>query len=414
MSNRQIPIDDYLIAIDFMQRGHSNRAIAEAGVLGKNKIKVLRETAEQQGWSNPCSPFPSPEALNRAMGISIVPRGLSQSLPGEFARVECERGPSITNPQTGDTKHTWIFLMQLVWSGMCYAECIGDQDTFTWLACHTRAFRYFGGIPRKIEFVKSRNRILNSCFDDPAVERTYREFARDFGFQFERVTNLQARSLTSGLSAMKKQIDQAVYASCIREATGIVQYIACQMNNNWNPISADFRFKHSEQVALSPIPNPQPDIAIWSQGKVHGDGHVQFEGGLYSVPPDFIGKTVWLRVTHYLLQIFNHRWLICTHVRLYGESYRSTLKSHEVLNDLVFESDAVKRCLRQSEGIGPNCKYVVERIFSINGLRSLRGVQGLLGLVKKIGPEALESACLAALSRNEISVRKIKTLLACS
>ena len=46
------------------------------------------------------------------------------------------------------------------------------------------------------------------------------------------------------------------------------------------------------------------------------DGHVEVAKAYYSVPPEYLGRTVWARWDARLVRVFNHRWeQIAVHVR---------------------------------------------------------------------------------------------------
>ena len=70
--------------------------------------------------------------------------------PGEKAQVDFGSGPKLPDPVTGELRSTWVFIMTLCWSRHQYAEIVWDQKVATWLGCHQRAFRFFGGVPTQV------------------------------------------------------------------------------------------------------------------------------------------------------------------------------------------------------------------------------------------------------------------------
>ena len=50
MANRRYEMYEYRQVIVRMRLGESDRAIARAGLMGRNKIKSVRELASKQGW----------------------------------------------------------------------------------------------------------------------------------------------------------------------------------------------------------------------------------------------------------------------------------------------------------------------------------------------------------------------------
>jgi len=50
MANRRYEMYEYRQVIVRMRLGESDRAIARAGLMGRNKIKNVRELASRRGW----------------------------------------------------------------------------------------------------------------------------------------------------------------------------------------------------------------------------------------------------------------------------------------------------------------------------------------------------------------------------
>ncbi len=78
--------------------------------------------------------------------------------------------------------------MVLSHSRLMYAEVVFSQDVETWLALHRRAFKAFGGLPRVIVPDNLKAAVIKAAFsasDMGEVNRTYRTFARQFGFQID-------------------------------------------------------------------------------------------------------------------------------------------------------------------------------------------------------------------------------------
>ena len=84
------------------------------------------------------------------------------------------------------------------------------------------------------------------------------------------------------------------------------------------------RFQN-EKSLLKPLPVQAYQISEWKTAKVHADCHIQFELRFYSVPFQYVGRTVRLRITDRLLEVFDEeRAAIATHVRLSGKDRVST------------------------------------------------------------------------------------------
>lgn len=231
----------YRHIITRMRLGDSDRQIAKAKLMGRNKAAELRKTSEAQGWLTPKSNLPNDEELAKALsrtpslptqsssvdpfaqevkgwfqqGVSnvVVLRALQEKHgfagsysavrrfvrnlkeneppkvtvmldhdPGDTGQVDFGSGPTIIDVMTGEIFKTWFFVMTLAWSRYQYVEMVTDQKVLTWLGCHRRAFEFFGGVPGKVVIDNLKAAITKACWHDPTVQRSYADFAEGYGF----------------------------------------------------------------------------------------------------------------------------------------------------------------------------------------------------------------------------------------
>jgi len=245
MSNRRFEMYHYRQILVQMRQGDSDREIARSKTMGRKKIARVREVASEHGWLALEVPLPAdavlaaaftrPEALPASCVSSLEPwrelitqwhtqgiqgttihaalvrnhgytgspsslyRLLGQLIstaapevplrlnfkPGEAAQIDFGAGPVITHALTGETCKTWFFVMTLCWSRHQYAKFVRDQSSATWLACHRRAFEWFGGVPGRLIIDNAKCAITKACLYDPEVQRAYAECAEGYGFRID-------------------------------------------------------------------------------------------------------------------------------------------------------------------------------------------------------------------------------------
>jgi hypothetical protein len=242
MSKRRFEMYQYRQALVRMRQGDSDRDIARDGLMGRKKLKQVRAAAAERGWLETAAPVPDDAtlaavfaaaprastcvstlaplrgtiaawfqaglqgttihaALQRNHGYAgsySAVRRLLQGLaseampeatsrldfnPGEAAQVDFGRGPDFVDVHTGEVIKSGFFVMTLAWSRHQYAEFVLDQTVETWLACHRRAFEWFGGVPARIIIDNPKCAITRACNTDPTVQRAYAECAEGFGFK---------------------------------------------------------------------------------------------------------------------------------------------------------------------------------------------------------------------------------------
>ena len=102
--------------------------------------------------------------------------------PGEEAQVDFGYAGRMIDPADGSLRKAWVFTMVLSFSRHQYVEFVFDQKVETWLALHQHAFAYFGGVPERVVLDNLKAAIVRACWDDPQVQRSYRECAEHYGF----------------------------------------------------------------------------------------------------------------------------------------------------------------------------------------------------------------------------------------
>src|SRR5881296_660797 len=89
--------------------------------------------------------------------------------------------PWLTDPATGERRPVELFLMALGASSYTYAEATATQQLPDWIASHTRAFAFYGGVPAAVIPDQLKSAVTTPCRYEPGVQRTYAELAEHYG-----------------------------------------------------------------------------------------------------------------------------------------------------------------------------------------------------------------------------------------
>jgi hypothetical protein len=409
MAKRTIPLENYYNALHCLRDGQTNRHVTDLGILGKNVLHQFKAICIENNWIDANVPLPSPEelmvALNKTPHQCI--QGLSNTSPGYSASVTVARGPDIFDPSDYRTLPTWLFVMQLNWSGLVYAECMTDQSSLSWATCHQSAFIWFNGVPSHIQIFGTRNKVVRECFEDEEASKTYSFFASDHNFSFSQ----NSSGFTNEEDALNRLKCHLSQSGCYSNQDQINYAI-----NNWlkientfrNPVSNIDRYALVEAHCFRRLPDPLPLIDHWVKVKVHGNGHVAYQGSEYSVPYQYRQRTLWLRANCHSVQIFNFYNVMATHKRLFKQGEYSTFKEHIPADGLAWNSYDIQNTLFQAKSIGKNCYLLIQRLLEQRGLRALKTVQGILRLSVKFGNQLLENACDECVRKNAINYAAVK------
>jgi len=340
-----------------------------------------------------------------------------ETAPGEEAQVDFGAADRMIEPETGELKKSWVFVMTLSFSRHQYSEVVFDQKVATWLRCHRNAFEYFGGVPRRVVIDNLKAAIVKAALYDPVVQRSYRQLAEHYGFLISpcRVQTPEHKGKAeSGVHYVKRNFlagrPPMLITECNVKLLRWVEQTAgtrCHGTTKQQPLRL---FREVEQACLQPLPEVPYDLGVWKQVKLHPDCHVVIDGAYYSAPHRLIGRRLWARTNGREVLLFHDYERVATH-RWGRPGTRRTIEEHYPPDKLAFLMATPQFCRRQAQQIGPATTELVERLFAERPLDRLRTVQAILRLAPKYGPRRLDQACQRALFYDETSYRTVKRIL---
>ncbi len=478
MANRRFELYEYRQVIVQMRLGQSDRQIAKSGLMGRAKAGVLRALALAQGWLDFDRPLPSDEEIVSVSGTApSVPAAHTVSLVGPFAdkvsewwmqgvqattifrtlrrahgftgsyssvrrfvqglsrtqpklttildfdvadavQVDFGHGPKLVDPRTGELAQTWVFVMTLCWSRHQYSELVFDQKVPTWLACHRRAFEFFGGVPRRVIIDNLKSGITRACAKEPEAQRSYADFAEGYGFLIAACPPRDPQK-KGRVEAGVKYVKRAFLP--LRDFRGLGdanrqlrEWVMGEAGNRIHGTTFQMPLKlfvETEREMLKPLPSVPPELASWTKGKLHPNCHLAFEKCKYSAPFRLVGQELWLRTTSQTVQVFYDHKLVAIHPYLPRPGMRSTVDDHMPPDALAYKMQGPQWCMRQADVIGPSCRAIIDHLFSSRIMDHLNAAQGVIGLTRRYGNRRVESACARALSHGTPRYKSVKQIL---
>jgi len=250
--------------------------------------------------------------------------------PGEEAQVDFGYARLMLDAR-GQRHRAWAFIMTLSYSRHQYAEFVFDQTVETWLLLHQHAFEYFGGVPRKVVLDNLKAGIVKACFDDPQVQRAYRDCAEHYGFliapcrvrqpqekgKVENGVHYVERSFLAGREVARLSDNNVKVLTWVEQIAGL----RLHGTTRWQPL---VQFQQVERATLLPLPPTPFELATWKQVKLHRDCHVQFDQAYYSAPFRYVGQTLWIRGDARTVRLYADYTLVATHPRATMPGQRAT------------------------------------------------------------------------------------------
>jgi transposase len=354
-------------------------------------------------------------------------RRLEQVQPLPFRRLECAPGeeaqidfgvgaPIITDD--GKRRKTHVFRIVLSHSRKAYSEAVDRQTTDNFIGCLENAFVHFGGVPQTLVIDNLKAAVTQADWYDPELNPKLRAFAAHYG-----VAILPTRPR---LPRHKGKIERGVgYVQSNALKGRSFTSLAAQNEHllAWETNVADCRihgttrkqvghlFREIEQLALRPLPAERFPLFHEARRMVHRDGHVSVERAYYSVPVEYLTRSVWVRWDARLVRIFNHRLeQIAIHARQPPGKF-STHTSHIVTEKINGIERGATWLLQKAGNIGPHAEQWAASMLQLRGVEGLRVLQGLSALATKHGALAIDAACEVAESYRAYRLRTIRELV---
>lgn len=340
--------------------------------------------------------------------------------PGEKTQIDFCDGVPITDPLTGKTTPTQLFLGVLPFSSYTFGEFVLDQKLPTFIGVQERMFSYFGGITPYLVPDNLKSGVHRADLYDPDVNPTYSDFANHMGFAVLPARPVKPRDKAAGESNIG-----VVQRGFFQEVRNRTFYSLAELNVAFrsylerlnHAVMKDYGVSRAERFteekkALKPLPSSRFELSEWRAAKVHPDCHIQVEKNFYSVPFVYVGQTVRVRLTEKMIEVFNEdSQPIAAHGRASGMGKFSTFDSHYPEHKLSVARFEVRHAKEQAKRVGIHVERLVEKLLAgEHPLRHLRRVQGILRLAKRypITPEAIDHACQRALTFNKTRLAYIK------
>jgi len=291
------------------------------------------------------------------------------------------------------------------------------MDQPEWLTCHILAFQFFGGAPKRITPDNLKTGIIKADLYDPKFNQGYEELAHHYGIiidparsnkprdkaRVERVIPYIRDSFWSGRDfSSLEEINRQASQWCLKVAG------PREHGTTHQPPLTLFRL--AEEKELKPLPAAPFEIVTWHQAKVALDCHIQVANTLYSVPYQYVGKTVDVKLGSKVVEVYLDYKLIKTHLR--GERGRRVTDWNDYPPEKAAFFQRTPQWYRHKASlIGTATRETVESLLKEHAFHHLRQCQGILRLEEKYGQERLEQACARANAFGDPCYRTVKTIL---
>lgn len=390
-------------------------AVIEQGLLaGLSAQRIYQDLIAEHGFTG------AYDAVKRFV------RRLARRVEPPFRRMECAPGQELQVDfgqgawviEKGKRRRTHLFRCVLSHSRKAYSEAVWRQTSESFIRCLENAFRHFGGVTATVVIDNLKAGVIQADWFDPQINPKLEEFARHYGTVILPTKPAMPRHKGKVESGVKYVQNNAVKGRRFESLAAQNLFLS-----EWEKNVADTRihgttrqqvgklFERVERAALQPLPASLFPVFEEAQRTVHRDGYVEFKRAYYSVPPEYVGRQVWVRQESRLLRIHNTR--------------REQIALHALAEPGKFTTDPAHLHSRKRHIVERGADYLLDRcrligpltgtwaqaMHQTRGPQSLRVMLGLLQLAEKHPAADLEKAAGIATHYGAWRLRDLKRLL---
>ncbi len=425
----------------------SNPAISTAGSLVEDLI-LIEASGHPLGRPSQCDPFS--DIINKKLddmlsaqriwqdlvsengfsgsysSVKRFVRRLGATTPLPFRRMECEPGQEA---QVDFGAGAWVFedskrrrphilRITLSHSRKSYSEPIWRQTTENFIRALENAFRAFGGVPKTLVIDNLKAAVTNADWFDPDLNPKVVEFARHYGIVIlptKPYTPRHKGKIEGGIKYVKNNaLKGRIFSSLFEQQQFLIK---------WEKDVADTRihgttkrqvrriFDEVERQALQPLPAEPFPFYHEGKRKVHRDGHVEVAKGYYSVPPEYLGREVWVRWDSRLVRVFNGQFEQIAVHPLVAPGKFNTNRSHLADQKISAVERGAEYMLRKTISIGTEAALWAKAMLDTRGIEGVRLLQGFIQLSRKYPARAINRASKTALAAGMFRLRPLRELI---
>ncbi len=328
----------------------------------------------------------------------------------------------VVDQRTGEIRQAQIFVAVLGASSYTYAEATWTQQLPDWIGSHVRAFEFLGGVSELLVPDNLRSGVSKAHRYEPDLNPTYADLASHYGVAVlpARVRKPRDKAKAeAGVLLVERWILAVLrHRTCFslaelnREIARLLERLNTRPFKKL-PGSRRELFEQLDRPALRPLPAQPYEFAEWKKVRVNIDYHVEVEGHYYSVPYQWVKKSLETRYSERTVECFHKGQRVASHPRSHLKGRHTTLPEHMPTSHRGYAEWTPQRLIRWAERTGPATASMVQTILErrAHPQQGFRSCLGIMRLGKSFGEQRLEAACRRALTLGACSYKSIESIL---
>jgi transposase len=374
-------------------------------------FEILRdEYGLQKSYSAVC------RYINTHLPKPVEAYGVQVTEPGEEGELDFGYLGKLPG-RDGIPVKTWGLALILSYSRKGYYCIVYDQTFTTLVGSLKKAFKAFGGVPKRIKVDNMKTAIVKNCGNELEFNADFLEFAHHCGFVIKPCTPYHPEQKGKVESAVKYLKNNFIAGRSFRDSNDLSQqlrewipYANGRTHGTTRKIPTEV-FQHEEQSMLQPL--PQEEYALFQRATriVQANSHVQFGNNYYSVPCQLITREVTVRWGDHLLRVIHKGEEVALHHLSDEQGEYITVRSHLPDYKIYSDNEYQTRNEQRMVHVGAHAHQYFQYILKTRSKDWARIVRAVLGLVKIHGNSVVNLTLKRALHYEVTDLTTIKGII---
>lgn len=308
-----------------------------------------------------------------------------------------------------------VFSMVMSWSRALFIDFALDQQMATFLRMHRRALEFFGGIPRKIVYDNLKSVVLHHVGSTVQFNPRFLAFAGHYLFE-ATAAPVRYPEFKGRVEASIKYIRHSFfYGRSFASLDDLRAQAAAWRDGTANErLHATTRERPSQRLLverprLRALPERPFDTDLVIPMIVSKEARVRLDTNTYSVPPEFVGKTVHLRADDRTVRVVCDAVEIARHPRSWDRRHHTEDPVHVAkLLDRRKAARGPKRRERLAE-LCPAARVYLQEV-ARRRIHLSHEVDKVLRLVDLYGDAEVAAALAQAVAHKTFGARYVRAL----
>ncbi len=336
-------------------------------------------------------------------------------LPGEEAQVDWGSCGTISVGE--QNRKLYVFCIVLSYSRYMYMAFTTSMDMETFLACHIKAFRFFGGIPKALLYDNLKSVVSFRDGKRIVFNERFSNFANFYGFKI-KACNVR-RGNEKGIversiryikgDFLKKETYESFEVIKLKASLWLRDKANKRVHSVTRKRPLDMLI-NEEKSLLLPLSENDYDYALPRPLKARKDALFAFDANLYSIPVAYYGLPLSYKPYTGEIKIVYTDKIVAVHKRCY-DKYQ-TIKNEEHYKELNMRKKkaAINQTIETFKMICPEAAGYLEGLMK-NNLNTIHQIRQIISLQELFDKTAVAQAIARALKYKAFHWEYIKNIL---